>query len=207
MRCALVLAATLLAQPALAQPDAAPQPVPAPAPTDAPPTPPASTEPAPPRVDPAYGEQPDERVDDPSRNDMPGVRRGRDIVVRYTPSRSRNNVILLAALGGAAVIAGSIGAYFHLQYNSDNSDVAADSYTGLPWSTQRQDVYDRAQRESVYAGIGYGIGAGLLLATAIAYIVTEPDPVEEVISPHTNAKHALVAPMPGGALVGGVWSF
>jgi hypothetical protein len=54
----------------------------------------------------------------------------------------------------------------------------------------------------------YGIGGGLLLATAITYIATEPGPETIVIEPHVSRKPtALVAPTRGGAIVGGAWRF
>ena len=87
-------------------------------------------------------------------------------------------------------------------------EVSGHSFTGEPWTANKQDAVDRAHSSSITAGVLYGIGGGLLLATAVAYIVTEPEPETMVIHPHSDPKPtALVAPVKGGAVVGGAWRF
>lgn len=219
MKSALVLATALLVQSAWAQPappapmpttPPAPSPQPLPAdPNSPPPTDPAS-DPAPappPKPDPAYGERPDTSVNDPAASDMPGIRRGRDIVVRYTPSRSAKNITTLAIIGGSALLLGGIGLYYHFDSRSASDSVEAIKFSGEPWTAAHQADYDRAHSSATLATAMYGIGGALLVTTAIIYMVTEPKQIETVISPHSNAKHALVAPTRGGALVGTWWSF
>jgi hypothetical protein len=139
---------------------------------------------------------------------MPGIRRGRDIVVRYRPDRPKKNVVTCAILGGSAVVVGAIGLYFNLEARSASDEVSAIKFTGRAWTPERQDRYDDAQRNGTIAGVMYGLGGALLLTTAIYYIVTEPAQEEMVITPNSRRPaSAMIAPTPGGALVGGAWSF
>ena len=164
-------------------------------------TPPAEE----PKVDPAYGDRP-ERHD---TRDFPAPR-GKDVIIVSYPERSKKNITTLAVLGGGGLLLGAIGLYFNLDARSAADDVSAHSYTGQVWTADRQDTYDRAHSSSVTAGVLYGIGGGLLVATAFAYIVTEPKPETMVIHPHSShasRTRPLVAPTSGGAVVGGAWSF
>lgn len=216
MRLALALAATV-AIPRFAaadEPTGTPAPPPAPAPSTSAPDEAGTAGSAParpaPEADPAYGERPDPEVDpaygeraDADVRSFPAPR-GKDFVIVAYPDRSAKNITTLAALGGGGLVAGAIGLYFHLRYRSASDEVGADHFTGELWTRERQDLYDRAHDSSIAAGVFYGLGGGLLLATAITYIVTEPKPEKMVIHPHTSA---LVAPTRGGAIVGGAWSF
>lgn len=179
-----------------------PGPAPAPAPTDATSAPgetaPASDAPA----DPAYGERPN-----PDVRDFPAPR-GKDVVIVSYPERSKQNMLVLGGMAATGVILGAVGLYFHLDSRSASNEVTAQSFTGEPWTPERQVTYDRAHSSSIVAGVMYGIGGGLLLATAIAFIVTEPEAETLVIQPHGSPKPtAVVAPIKGGALVGGTWRF
>lgn len=215
---ALVLALVAMASPVVAgEPDSVGSPplplsppgqtVPAPAP---PPTPPEG-QPAPePAVDPAYGERPDthESATRLGPNERAGVRRARDIVVKYHPDRSRENVTMVALLGGAGVLFGGVGLYFHFDSRSASDEVKSHRYTGRTWTQEREDTFDRAHRSAAIAGVAYGIGGALLIATAVAYIVTEPPLETLVIHPHTDPKPVtIVAPIPGGAFVSRGWEF
>jgi hypothetical protein len=196
------------ASPAAQSPAA--QPLPGGPPGATPPTegqPPAGE----PAVDPAYGERPDPTAPTPSGVDdryVRGVRHGHEIVVRYTPDRSRNNLTFVAVTAGAGAVLGLVGAYFHFDSSSATDDVSADHFLGRPWTADNEDTYDRAHRSATIAGIMYGFGGALLLTSAITYIVTEPKLETRVIHPHTNAKPiTMVAPVRGGAVVGTGWSF
>lgn len=227
MKAALAFAATIALPIRAAAQTPEPPPAPAPAPAPTPATSPApedtstGSEPAPdaagapaeaPPADPAYGERPDpsyREQHDPryDTRDFPAPR-GKDVVIVSYPDRSKRNILTLAILGGAGVVTGAIGAYFHLDARSAADEVAADGFTGEVWSAEHQDAYDRSQRSSVVAGVFYGIGGALLLATAITYIATEPKAETMVIHPRANPKtSALVAPTRGGAILGGTWSF
>lgn len=217
MRFALVIAATVwvaLAAPTLAvadDPGGAPTPAPAPAPstgTNAPGETPTTAQPQPehpvdePKADPAYGGRPDADV----RN-FPSPR-GKDVVIVAYPDRSTKNVAIMGALAGAGVVAGAFGLYFHLDSRSASDEVSAHKATNVPWTQDQQDTYDRANRSATAAGVLYGIGGGLILATAVMFIVTEPKPETMIIHPHVDPKPtALVAPTRGGAMIGGAWRF
>ncbi len=209
MRTALLLTAALFARTAAAQPGAQePAPAPSPTPAPTPPTagPPGETTPVPPpndapapKVDPAYSERPD--------GGDAGARRGRDIVVRYTPNRTKQNITLVASIAGGAVLFGAIGLYFHFDANSASDEVSAKTFTGRAWTAERQEYFDQAERSSTIAGVMYGIGGALLLTTAVVYIVTEPSREEIVITPRSATPKPTVSPTRGGAIVGGAWRF
>lgn len=215
MRVALAL--VVASAPAFAQVPDAPTPPPAETPPTGPQPAPAAGEP---RVDPAYGERPQSTEPassgEPGESPLPGYRRGHDIVVRYHPDRSRENITMLAILGGASVVVGAVGLYFHLDSRDATLQVESDRYTGETWTAERQDAYDRAHRSATVAGVTYGIGGALVLATAIAYIVTEPELETRVIRPHEHGKPQAraersrslqIGPTRGGAYVGGARSF
>lgn len=215
----VALTAVAAAQPPPVEPTLPPAPTPSPVPapepaaTTLPPAPsadaaePPATEPA---VDPAYGERPDSESSTRAMTDedTSGARARRDIVVRYHPDRTRENMLMLAALGGAGLVFGGIGLYFHRDATSAIDAVAADRFTGDAWSSRHQDDYDRAYSSSIVAGVTYGIGGALLLATAITYIVTEPEMQTRVVRPYSNNRPiSYVTPLRGGAFVGRGWTF
>src|SRR5687768_13725597 len=211
MRLALALAATI-AVPVTAVAEEAPPPPPeqlpaGPAPAEpAPTTAPGET---PPKVDPAYGDYPDRTLPEPAdgRKNFPAPR-GKDIVIVAHPDRSKSNITVLAALGGGGVVFAAVGLYFHLDARTATSEVEASKFTGEPWTRERQATYERAESSSMLAGVFYGIGGALVLATAITYIATEPKAETITIHPYANPKPvALVAPTRGGAMVGGMWRF
>jgi hypothetical protein len=199
------------------EPETTPAPLPQGPPSSVPPAPqpaPAADVPPPPaepKVDPAYGERPDEHESAPRMgpNERIGMRRGRDIVVRYHPDRTRENITMLALLGGAGLLFGGVGLYFHFDSRSATGETQARVYTGRTWTPERQETYDRAHRSAGIAGVSYGIGGVFLIATAVAYMVTEPKMETVVIHPHTNGKapSAMVTPLPGGAFVSRGWEF
>jgi hypothetical protein len=168
--------------------------------TDASTTAPSKPDEGAPGADPAYGGRPDPDV---RRYSAP---RAKDVVIIAYPERSRTNIMWLGGLGGAGVVLGAVGLYFHLDSRSASNDVSENQFSGRIWTTERQDTYDRANRSAVMAGVFYGLGGALVLATAITYMVTEPKAETMTIHPHGQPT-ALVAPTRGGAIVGGGWSF
>ena len=129
----------------------------------------------------------------------------REIVIEIPVERSTANVLALAAVAGAAVIAGAIGVYENLDARSAQQDVEADRFVGKPWTQAQVELVERAERSSTRAGVCYGIGGGLLLGAAIAFIVTDPKSKTSVI--RTTRGTPMVAPAPGGAVLGGAWRF
>lgn len=126
--------------------------------------------------------------------------RHKDIVVTTPGERTTKNIAVLATIAGAGALLGGVGLYFNLDSQSAANDVSAHRPTSLPWTPERQATYDRAHDSGVKAGIFYGVGGALVLGAAIAYIVTEPKAETTVIHPHIEVG-------PGGATLGGTWSF
>jgi hypothetical protein len=199
--------AAILAAPVTA---AADEPAPAPAPTESgsapgetPATAPQPEQPVEgPKTDPAYGEHPELDT-----RDFPAPK-GKDVVIVSYPDRSKTNMATLIGLAAGGAVVGAIGLYFNLDSQSAADDVSAHKFTGEVWSADHKETFDRAHSSAVTAGVLYGVGGGLVLAAAIAYMVTEPKPETMVIHPHSSSHaRALVAPTNGGAMVGGAWRF
>lgn len=162
------------------------------------PAPPPPEQPAP-EPDPAYDERPQYDPADGGGGYF-AAPKGKDIYIKQYPDRSRANIIGLWSTAGAGVVLGGVGLAFHLDYRSKADDLASKRFTGEPWTADRQAVYDDAHRSSVVAGVFYGLGGATLLAATIAFIVTEPKVETIVIHPHVDPK-------PGGAIIGGGFSF
>ena len=131
---------------------------------------------------------------------------GAPITFETPGERTTSNIVTAAGVAGAGVVVGAIGLYFHLDSRSASDDVAADGPTGTPWTTERADLVDQADRSRTRAIIGYSIG-GALLVGAIAYWIATDPPSETVVIRPRPAVQPVIAPTPGGATLGGVWSF
>lgn len=139
----------------------------------------------------------------PAANDGPVLKhsfRRKEIVVNVPGERSRNNKLALAATLGVGVIAGAIGVYYHLDSKDAVDQVSASKFTGRIWTQERQDLVERAEGARGKAAIAYGIGGVFVIGAVVGFIVTEPKSHREVLRPH-------VALGPGGAVVGGAWSW
>jgi hypothetical protein len=175
-----------------------------PAPPPAPEPVPAASEPAPeqppsPPGDPAYGERPERDLADGGGGYF-AAPKGKDIVIKQYPDRSRKNVIALWSTAGAGVVLGGVGFAFHLDYRSKADELSSNRFTGQPWTPERQATYDDAHRSSVIAGVFYGVGGATLLAATIAFIVTEPKAETIIIHPHVDPKT-------GSTTLGAGWRF
>ena len=71
----------------------------------------------------------------------------------------------------------------------------------------QQADYDRAHSSAVKAGICYGIGGAALIGAVVVMIVAAPGTEQTVIHPHYAKALPTIAPAPGGAVLGGAWSF
>jgi hypothetical protein len=126
--------------------------------------------------------------------------RHKDIVVTTQGERSTKTVAILASVAGAGALLGGVGVYFNLDSRSASDSVSAHSPTSTPWTPQRQAIYDQAHDSGVKAEIFYGLGAACVLGAAIGLIATVPGSETTVIHPHVTVQ-------PGGATLGGTWSF
>jgi hypothetical protein len=190
MKLTWLVAAAAIPRIAFAQP-APDQPAPDPAPV---PVPATATAPAP--------QQPDRDYEGavytvPSRQ--------KDIVITSAPDRSSNNKILLASLAGAAVVFGGVGLYYNLDAKSASDQVSAKNVKNTIWTAADQATFDRANSSSTKAEVFYGIGGALLVGAAITFIVTAPKTETTVI--HSRTVTPTASPTPGGAMLGGAWSF
>jgi len=126
--------------------------------------------------------------------------RHKDIVVTTPGERSTKNIAILASIAGAGALFGGLGVYFNLDSRSAADSVSAHSPTSTPWTPERQATYDRAHDSGVKAGIFYGIGGALIIGAVVGLIATVPASETTVIHPHITVQ-------PGGATLGGSWSF
>lgn len=118
--------------------------------------------------------------------------------------RTMNNKLTLGAIAGAGVLLGAGGVYFHLDSKSASDDVGSDTFTGEAWTPAHQKLVDRADRSRTLAITMYGLGGAALIAATVYWIVT--DPPDETIVIRRGAQ-PTIAPTPGGAVLGGTWSF
>jgi len=138
------------------------------------------------------GEPGDRAIAAPFRHD--------DIVVTTEGERSSKNIAILASIAGAAVVFGGLGLYYNLDAKSASDEVSAHRPMSVPWTPARQATYDRANDSTTKAEIFYGVGGALLLGAIVGLIATQPKAETTVIHPH-------VAVGPGGAMLGGSWSW
>ncbi len=142
---------------------------------------------------------------DPREVAPPPRPRPREIVIEIPGERSLANKLALAGVAGAGLLAGAAGLSFHLDARSAAQDVEAARFTGRAWTEARAELVDRAERSSARAAIGYGVGGALVAGAAVAYILTAPRSETSVI--RTTDLTPAVAPVRGGAVLGGTWRF
>jgi hypothetical protein len=128
----------------------------------------------------------------------------KDIVVSVERDRDAKNIAIFAALVGGGALLGAVGVYYHLDSRDASNAVSPSAPTNEPWLAAQQAEYDRANSSALKAGILYGVGGAALIGSVIYLIVTEPGTETTVIHPHYTPT---VAPAPGGAVLGGAWSF
>jgi hypothetical protein len=130
---------------------------------------------------------------------------GNQLVVRKSRSRTRNQRLLIYGLAGGAAAFAGIAAYFHYDSKSIADELSADSDQNERWSEDHQDKYDRGQLDGKLAIAGYAISAGLIAATIVVVLKTDPGTELETIGPGGSKPVANV--VPGGATVGASWSW
>ncbi|MEO8845523.1 MAG: hypothetical protein ABI591_04990 [Kofleriaceae bacterium] len=188
MRLAWIALGLLAASPAFAD---EPAPPPLPDPAAAPALPPAPAPPIqPPSAAPDYRPQPMKQP----------------IVITVDNDRDAKNIGMIAGIAGAGVILGAIGVYYNLDSRDAANAVSPHMATNEPWTSVQQADYDRAHNSAVKAGIFYGIGGAALISAVVVLIVTAPGSEQTVIHAHYAAL-PTIAPAPGGAVLGGAWSF
>lgn len=136
-----------------------------------------------------------------------GEENGR-VVYRIDGSRTKRQRVIIGALAGGAVAFGGIGLLFHLDSRSASNEVSAvGDHTGRTYTQALDDERSRAVRSRKLAIAGYAVGGALVIGTAIALVLTEPDAELIRVDDQPQPSPVSVAPLPGGAVVGGTWSF
>lgn len=139
-------------------------------------------------------------VPDDGATKAPSAVSRRDLVVTTPGERTSKNVAIIATVAGVGALLGGVGVYYTLDARSATNDVTAQRPLSTPWTGDRQATYDRAHDSSVKAGIFYGVGGAALIGAVVALIVTAPKDETTIIHPHVEVG-------PGGATLGGSWSF
>ena len=129
----------------------------------------------------------------------------RPITIVSPGERSTNTKLILAGIAGAGLLAGASGLYFHLDSRSKSDEIGTQKFTGKAWSPALQAIADDANSSRTAAIVGYSLGGALLIGAAVYWIVT--DPPDETIVIHPTSAQPAVVPVPGGAVLGGTWSF
>jgi hypothetical protein len=88
---------------------------------------------------------------------------------------------------------------------SDSDKVSASKFTGRAWTPENQALADSAERSRTRAAVFYGIGTVLVGAAIVGLIATDPKTERHVIRPHVSSFG--IAPVPGGAIAGGGWTW
>lgn len=136
-----------------------------------------------------------------------------DITFRMDIPRTRNQRIVIASLFGGAAVFGVAGLAFHLDSRSKSDQVSAlGDHTHVIWDDAHESTRSSALQSRALAIAGYSVGGALLLAGAVALYVTEPGSKvvtvgEERAEPPAPTVPVTIAPVPGGAVLGGSWSF
>jgi hypothetical protein len=191
MRLAWIALGLLAAPPAFAdEPAQPPQPDPA-----APPAPPAEPPIAPPSATPDSGA------------DYRPQPMNKPIVITVDNDRDAKNIGLIAGIAGAGAILGAIGVYYNLDSRDAANAVSPHMPTNEPWTSVQQADYDRAHSSALKAGILYGVGGAAVIGAVILLIATAPGSEQTVIHAHYAKALPTIAPAPGGAVLGGAWSF
>jgi hypothetical protein len=129
-----------------------------------------------------------------------------DIVIDTPGERTNLNIAVLSTTAGIGAVLLGIGALYTLQANSDAMDLGSPGAAGVTWDAAHQAKQDQLHDDNRNMAICYGAGGALVIAAAIALIVTEPKGTHSVIHPNSGVQ-PVAAPTAGGATFGARWSF
>jgi len=133
------------------------------------------------------------------------------ITFRKYKERTNKQRLFVGALLGGAVLFGGVGVYFNLDARSKSDEVSVvGSHTGQIYTQELEDTRSGALSSRNFAIASYSVGGLFLIGAAVAFYMT--DPGSEVLTvgnekPPEPAVPVTVAPIPGGAVVGGTWRF
>ena len=133
------------------------------------------------------------------------------ITFRKYKERSNRQRLIIGALFGGAALFGGVGLYFNFDARSKSDEVSVvGNHTGLTYTQDLEDTRTGALRSRNVAIASYSVGGLFLIGAIVAFYLT--DPGSEVVSvgdeePPGPTVPVTVAPIPGGAVVGGTWRF
>lgn len=130
-----------------------------------------------------------------------------EMTFRVDKPRPRKAWMLIGGLGGAALAFGGTGLLLHLSAGSKADEVTSNGPTGLIWTRERQDTYDSSVLRRKLGYGAFAIGGGLLIATTVAFIVTDPGSKLIRVGNEEDTSATSFDLVPGGALVRRGWSF
>ncbi len=130
-----------------------------------------------------------------------------EVKYRRPKSRTLGQQLTIAGFTAGGLLAGGVGVYFHLDSRDAASELSSDGRVMGAWTADRQAQFDRAGSSGTKAIIGYSVGAVLLGAAVVALWRSVPGDEEVAIEPARKAAVPVIAPVAGGAVVGGAWSW
>jgi hypothetical protein len=123
--------------------------------------------------------------------------------------RTARQRVLIGSLLGGALVVGGIGLLFHLDSRDKSDEVSASGpHTGRVYTREVDDTRRAALRSRAVTVAAYGAGAGLVIASLVVFLVTDPGTETIVLGDRAAARPSIgLEPVAGGALVAGGWSF
>ena len=127
------------------------------------------------------------------------------VTVHVDNDRTTGQLLLIGGLIAGAGVSGGLGGWFNWESHDDATKVSAHAPTGLSWTADRQATLEDAHTQGVRAIVCYGIAGAFVAGVVIAAL--ETDPGEQVVDVDPDHPQAMIAPVPGGAIVGATWGF
>lgn len=120
--------------------------------------------------------------------------------------RTTRQRVLIGSLLGGALAASGIGLLFHVDSRDKSDQVSASGpHTGRIYTRSVDDTRRAALRSRNVAIGAYGVAGGLVIASLVVFLVTDPGTETIVLGERLPAIG--VEPVAGGALVAGGWTF
>lgn len=126
------------------------------------------------------------------------------IVITKPGHRSSYNKQFIGGMAGLGIALAGFGLFYHLDSRQTANSISAQGPTGQPWTAADQGQEDYSHQLRSRAIAFYSVGGAVLVGAVLAWIFTEPQEEQIVIRPRVTPT---IAPTPGGAVLGGTWSF
>lgn len=138
---------------------------------------------------------------------------GKEITFQLDRPRTSGQRLLIGGLLAGAALSAGVGLYFHLDSRDKTGDVeAVDQHTGRIYTEEVAATRSGAFSSRRWAIAGYAVGGLFIAGTVVALAITDPGKERITVGKDGAEPPAPVMPVsilmvPGGALVGGAWSF